>query len=326
MEEVEIKQVADVKYRSSIFLLLENGLQFSSSDMLIQWGAGEYKFNPSFKNKYITLDSLQNCTLYIPYATFNTVEQALVLTEFLGKMGVNIKDTLIGYVSYSRQDRETDTEPQLCHFIITLIGLLKNPVVIDMHNEKSLDLFKIRKVSAAPLFYEIAKSLDKNAIIIAPDKGAANRLKEYGVPVDGYLKKTRYEYEVVTEIDEEIANNLKEKVLNVIKLGKTPNYFIIDDICDGGRTFIEAARVLDSIIENDFLNGLSGEELKQVIKTLYPKVYLMVSHAILPFGVEDLRRRINKIFTLPTAQVIYDDYITILNLNHIQNKLLKRDV
>lgn len=291
-------------YRSSIYIKLKNGLLFESSDFLSQWGAGEYKLNLNFEDDYMSLEALQNCTIYIPYATFTTIEQALVITEFLKKMKVNIEKTLIGYISYSRQDRATATEPQLCHFIITLIGMLTNPTIIDMHNEESLSLFNIEKVSAAKMFYDLATSLDSSAIIIAPDKGAANRLKKHGVYVDGYLNKTRNNNRVTTTIEDNVKETLTDKIRLVKSLGKRPKFFIIDDICDGGRTFIEAVNCLQKL-ENAYTADY----------------YLMVSHAILPFGVDNLKSKINKIYTLATAQLMSDDYITVIGMNEMLDKL-----
>lgn len=301
----EMNQIVKT-YRSAIYLKLDNGLLFDSTDFLSQWGAGEYKFNPDFEKEYMNKEALNNCTIFIPYATFETIEKALVLTEFLKNMFVKIRKTLIGYVSYSRQDRSTLTEPQLCHFIINLISMLTNPAIIDMHNEKSLDLFNIEKLSAAQMFYNLATSLDSLAIIIAPDKGAAERLKAHGVIVDGYLNKTRNNNRVSTTIDNDVKQDIEDKIKVIKGLCKRPKFFIIDDICDGGRTFVEAVNCLQKL-ENAYYNA---------------DYYLMVSHAILPFGVDNLKSKIDKIYTLATAQPLSDDYITVINLNEILYEFL----
>lgn len=295
------------QYRSSIYLRLANGLLFDSSDFLSQWGAGEYKFNNKFENEYMNTKALQDCVIFIPYATFETVEQALVLTEFLKKMNVNIKKTLIGYVSYSRQDRDTETEPQLCHFILTLIALLSNPAIIDMHNEQSLALFDIEKLSAAKMFYNLAKSLDTFAIVIAPDKGAAKRLKEQNIIVDGYLNKTRKNGRVTTDIDDDIKEALFNKIKLIRDMDKIPRIFLIDDICDGGRTFVEAVNCLES----------------NVVGAYFSHFYLMVSHAILPFGTDKLSSKIDKIYTLGTAQFMGSDFVTVINMNDMLKEFIK---
>lgn len=299
------KEQLNNSYRSCIFLKLKNGLIFDSSDFLTKWGAGEYKYKAKFEEEYMNKESLKDCTIYIPYATFETVEQALVLTEFLKQMGVTIKRTLIGYVSYSRQDRDTNTEPRLCHFIITLIGLLTKPAIIDMHNEQSLALFNIEKLSAAPMFYKLAKDLDPYALIIAPDKGAAERLKAHGVMVDGHLDKERTSSGVRSEFSKEVRASLEEKVAFIRSIDRMPRFFIIDDICDGGRTFVKASK-----------------ELKSLTNGIWSNVYLMVSHAILPFGVSNLSYDIKKIYTLPTAQVGTDNYVTnVVTMNELIDKI-----
>lgn len=59
-------------------------------------------------------------------------------------------------------------------------------------------------------------------------------------------------------------------------------FYILDDICDGGRTFMN---VVD------------------IIKEKYPnaKIYLCVAHCIIPFGTKLLKEKLDGIIAIDTC-------------------------
>ena len=74
--------------------------------------------------------------------------------------------------------------------------------------------------------------------------------------------------------------------------------YIIDDICDGGRTFIALA-----------------EEIR---KRNVGKINLIVSHGILSYGEEPLRAGgIDHIYTTDSVRVIDSPYVTQITLRDI---------
>ncbi len=60
------------------------------------------------------------------------------------------------------------------------------------------------------------------------------------------------------------------------------DYVIVDDICDGGRTFIEVAKIIK--------NGIDSNKGKG-------KIYLVVAHGIFSAGFEELSKYFTKIWT-----------------------------
>jgi len=99
------------------------------------------------------------------------------------------------------------------------------------------------------------------------------------------------------------ANKVRDLVTGKIIKTEIPDlnfdddmqYVIIDDLCDGGRTFIE---------------------LSKVIKEQNPnaKIYLIVSHGIFSAGLDVLKPHFEKIYTTDSYSVIEDEFVNQFNL------------
>jgi ribose-phosphate pyrophosphokinase len=79
-------------------------------------------------------------------------------------------------------------------------------------------------------------------------------------------------------------------------LDNTPgqrNFVICDDICDGGRTFIEIAKAIRDIRPKEIFND---------------KIYLCVTHGIFSAGFEELEKYFTAILT--TNSVKEDSFYT----------------
>lgn len=248
------------EYRNTIFSVsLTKGrqpIEFS------QWGAGEYKIDYDIKHK-----CGDNIILYVPFLTFATLEKALVFTRFCDKQKVKIQQTLIGYLSYGRQERETNNEPKLNDLLsYEVFRNLVIPSIIEPHDKECTKPHFGEMYWSAPYFH---KTENYPFHVIAPDKGAKNRLSTLGIRSSIAISKERTNGEVVSVIE-------KDKVAwQIAKEDITPSevdmgMIIYDDICDGGRTFANVA---------------------ELVKKKYPNcpIYLYVAHAILPFGVESLK-------------------------------------
>lgn len=259
-----------------------------------QWGAGEYKVGFNIAEKFGKF-----IHLYIPYATISTLEKAIVFTRFAEKQGITIVTSLVGYVAYGRQERETDSEPELLVMTKLLLHQLTNVHVIDPHDMASMRQFK-------HLFFTkvVDQGYPSNTYVIAPDKGADERNSTLDINSHIVIDKYRYDGEVKSAIAyDQLYRHYRfgkdvtiEEAEQLIK--QEPIDFIIyDDICDGGRTFMNVAKL---------------------VKEKYPncKITLCVGHAILPFGTEQLKGHIDKIITLNTCfpAGTYDDgFIKVLS-------------
>lgn len=169
----------------------------------------------------------------------------------------------IPYLPYSRQDR--CCAPGEAFSLRTILGILAGSLEYgdsvetwDVHSEvaeKELDLRGINLINIEPerFLSDYVEGLvtawddvrkppyaagDQNVIVIAPDKGAVGR-------ADEVRKKLQFSQTVfATKVRETDTGKILETVVptDVDYSGK--RLLIVDDICDGGRTFIELAKVL----------------------------------------------------------------------------------
>jgi len=96
--------------------------------------------------------------------------------------------------------------------------------------------------------------------------------------------------------------------LNVYDANKT--FVIIDDICDGGRTFIELAKEI-----------MKSRALSSVVHSNeYGKIYLIVTHGIFSAGFDKLNERFDGIFSTDSVRTI-GDYVSDSYGNQIKTNL-----
>lgn len=177
---------------------------------------------------------------------------------------------MIPYLPYARQDRVCVVgEGHSLRVMAQVINSLNfdSVVVVDPHSTVSEALInKIYKVSQYDLFKDIYKSW-RDVHIVAPDQGAVKKCEEFAKKVGAAgvitCMKTRVGGEVELKVLDEIPQNAKLVVL--------------DDICDGGKTFIEVAKAVDDI----YVIELS----------------LAVSHGLFTQGVEAVAHHYDMIYT-----------------------------
>lgn len=207
----------------------------------------------------------------------------------LKHMGVWDIDLDILYLPYARQDRicspgEAHSLEVICHFLDNL-GLTTIRI-LDVHNEsKTEELFPITPIcfaTATTIFarYRILDDFDtSNLIICSPDDGAYGRVSDlcnyfyFAIPVT--LHKVR-----CLETGRITGMNFDKYSRNV----EGYNILIIDDICDGGATFNQAAQILK---EKGAVN-----------------LYLYVTHGIFSKGLDLLQENFKHIIC---HHVLHDD-------------------
>jgi len=168
--------------------------------------------------------------------------------EYLGPVELTLP-----YLPYSRQDRdcapgESFSLSVLVNCLVPYLDTWDTVTTWDVHSKVANSLFK-RKFkgkfynrSAAELLNSMeaggAVKFKPDTIVIAPDKGAVERASEVQDVLG--LEKTVYATKVRNPDNGQI---LRTEVPDDVNYeGKT--LLIVDDICDGGRTFIELAKVL----------------------------------------------------------------------------------
>lgn len=144
----------------------------------------------------------------------------------------------IPYLPYARQDKDvTNSTTFSLHTFAHIINSCQFDLVtaVDVHSPtKTTQLIKnFENIQVEDVHQGI---IDRWCVdcLVYPDAGAASRYEHYNVPFT-YFDKVRNQ--TTGEIE-----GLQCRDFNLVKDSK--RFLILDDICDGGRTFIEVAKIL----------------------------------------------------------------------------------
>lgn len=162
----------------------------------------------------------------------------------------------VPYLPYARQDKYTSntTTFALNPFLHMLSMLRLNSItMVDVHNEDAVinvlymcsrsiwkTPTKVINLSVEHIHKKLIEDI-KPDLIVFPDEGASRRYANVHTPPKACCKKTR---------DQETGNITGHELLGEVNLQPTSNVLLIDDLCDGGATFISVAKALRAIEPN----------------------------------------------------------------------------
>lgn len=147
-------------------------------------------------------------------------------------------ELMLPYLPYARQDRVMNSGEALAVKVFAdMLNSLKldTVVVCDCHSDVGIALLDNAKNDSTldPQFFTLAKHWDA---IVAPDAGALKKTLKYAktLHINDFIRADKTRNVATGEITgTEVYGDVAGK-----------SVLIIDDICDGGRTFIELAKVL----------------------------------------------------------------------------------
>ena len=199
----------------------------------------------------------------------------------------------IPYFPYARQDRVCNEGEAFGAAVMAgLINSLKCEVVhlCDPHSDVIAEHVNNCKVvtQAQMIHGDFARMItDKGLVLVSPDKGAAHKTAEVAEALGDvdviYCSKVR-DTKTGHITHSEVNGNVKGK-----------NLIIMDDICDGGRTFTELAKVL---------KGNGAEDL-----------YLYVTHGIFSKGLDVLKQHFTHVYCVHSflrSEQIDHDFLTVI--------------
>jgi ribose-phosphate pyrophosphokinase len=215
------------------------------------------------------------------------IEIALLVNalQYAGQINVELE---CPYLPYARQDRVCkhgeSFSLEVIAAIINSIGF-SSVTVWDVHNPAAARW--INNLVNVPLG-DLVTKLNwpmrlENCIVIAPDQGAIYRANSIGKQ---FGHKTIYASKVRAPDTGAVTIDLDA---NLIPDGA--DVLIVDDICDGGRTFIELAKQ---------------------IPDSKGKLYLLVTHGIFSAGFDELRKHIDHILVVNPMCGVPEDYVTVI--------------
>ena len=214
-------------------------------------------------------------------SSFIDLELIICATQALKNIGFFHIELSIAYFLGARSDRQ---------FVDGGINYLKQVIcpIINSQGYEKVYVFDPHSDVIEACVNNIQKNNNHNLVRLSIDyiKGKSGKNKDLLVvaPDAGAIKKT---YEVCKKLELQnviIASKIREMISgNIVKteIPKIDNnikkIIIIDDICDGGRTFVNLA--------------------KEIKKQTDKPIYLIVSHGIFSAGFDELLSVIDEIYT-----------------------------
>ncbi len=222
-----------------------------------------------------------------PMQSFKDVELIILANQAIRQTCLGRVELYVPYFLGARSDRKF--LPGTSNYLKTVICPIINSQkfdkvkVLDPHSdvlEACLDNFvKTSTGSFVASVFE-AEYFDDNVVLVSPDAGALKKVfkiqKEYGVQhlIIGHKNRDPFTGEIThTSISGSTGDESKPQT-----------HIIFDDICDGGRTFIELAKVLRR-------------------NTAYhDRIVLAVTHGLFTKGVDVVLEHVDAIYTTNSCQ------------------------
>jgi ribose-phosphate pyrophosphokinase len=266
------------------------------------------------EKSYYTYDNLkeQNAPIIIKsrLRNFKDLELIICANQALKEIGVKSVKLYIPYCIGGRSDRKFQEGG--INYIKTVIAPIINSQnfdevrIMDPHSdvlEACINNFV--KINNNGLMLMALKSIlnedndVSNICLVSPDAGAYKKIfdvaKKFGI--DKIITATKVR-------DIKTGKILHTEIPTLDQHNKL-KYIIVDDICDGGRTFIELAKAIH--------NSRPTAE-----------VYLVVTHGIFSNGLYELSKEITKIYSTNSVSdydveynseyTVSKDYLTQLNV------------
>ena len=203
--------------------------------------------------------------------------ELLLVTDALRRMSCAGIDLVMPYVPYGRQDRVANPGEALSLKVFCeIINAQKydSVEVWDPHSDVTTALLNNVRVRGAEEFVTTAWPYLRGygevlpAVLVAPDAGAIKRVGKVASTLNMDMIRADKTRDTQT-------GKITGTVVYTEHIGER-DFLIVDDILDGGRTFIELAKGL-----RPYTDG---------------KIYLYVTHGIFSAGVESFLGLIDKIF------------------------------
>jgi ribose-phosphate pyrophosphokinase len=223
---------------------------------------------------------------------FKDLELICCAVASLREVGIEKIHLYTPYFLGSRSDRkfEEGSNNYLKSVICPIINSLnfKSVTVMDPHSdvlEACLNNFKkLNNFSLVDdaLSYLIGEDEEDQVVLVSPDAGAYKKIfdvaQEFMITNIATGVKVR---------DLKTGKIIRTEVPNLpISIGNTDlKYIIVDDICDGGRTFIELAKAIKEQVP-------------------FAKLYLVVTHGIFSAGFSELGDYFSGIYTTDSVKEI----------------------
>lgn len=262
---------------------------------LIVFSGGELHIKLDNDLNYLLIDSV---TISNRFKNGDDIIKVLIAKDALQRKGIKNFDLIMPYVPYARQDRQCFNGESFTLKVFTdIINSAKfdNIYILDSHSDVAhallnncINISNEEYVNQA--YLDIIKNTNKEVLLVSPDSGANKKMNKLFENLKVF--KTLVKCDKKRDVSngnlsgfEVFSNDLKGSCC-----------LIVDDICDGGRTFIGIAEALKSKNAGD--------------------IYLFVSHGIFSNGFTELEKYFKTIYTTNSFKNIEYPLIKQFKLNY----------
>lgn len=265
------------------FRPFSDGKEIAFQSFVFSGGEPHIKIKPDF-------DVSETVTITHRINSFNDFGLLLLAVDALKRMDVKLINVFIPYFPAARQDRVMIAgEPLSVKVYADILNSLKlNKItVFDAHSEVTPALLdNCEVISNHDFIAQVLKKIGNNVKLISPDGGALKKIYKVSEYLGG-----------IDVVECSKSRDVKTGKLSGFKVYddnlQGMDCLIVDDICDGGGTFI----------------GLA-EELK---KKNAGKLYLAVSHGIFNKGFEAMNA-FERIFTTDSFREFDEEMVEVIKL------------
>ena len=236
---------------------------------------------------------------------FKDLEVILCATAALRNLGVKTIHLYVPYFLGARSDRQFEDgginylKDVICPIInsqnyetVTIVDAHSDVLEACIHNYRKIDNITLVKFALTDI--DNTNGAREKLILVSPDAGALKKMYH----VSEYFKIDKM---VIANKHRDIKTGkiTHTEVPGLTQEPGSKNFVIIDDICDGGRTFLEIAKTIRKEREDSVFND---------------KIYLVVTHGIFSAGFNELKNWIDGIYCTNSVKNVDNELVKQLNI------------
>jgi ribose-phosphate pyrophosphokinase len=246
--------------------------------------------------------------------SFRDLELVICANKALRELGVKDVKLEICYLLGARSDRkfETGSVNYIKEVLAPIINMqnFSSVTVLDAHSDVSeACLANYRKETNTGLVSFTLRDYFKEGItdyskmrLISPDAGALKKVYDVAERI-GYKE----EIIIASKHRDVVSGKITHTEVPISVQDADKDFFILDDICDGGRTFIEIAKAIK--MKQSLSSAVHQEQ--------HGKIYLVVTHGIFSAGLKPLNEYFDGIYTTNSYVDMEDPNFSLTNDNEM---------
>ena len=217
--------------------------------------------------------------------TFRDLEIIIAANQALKEIGVKSVSLYVPYFMGARSDRKFKEggvnylKSVICPIInsqefSSVVTLDPHSDVLEacLNNYKKINNFELVRNSLTEI--DNKNGAQDRIVLVSPDGGALKKIydvaEEFGVTnIVTAMKHRDIKTGKITHTEVPLSDS---------RYYKDVNFVIVDDICDGGRTFIELAKAIREKVTDS-------------------KIYLVVTHGVFSNGLDELGKYFSKVYS-----------------------------